>query len=93
MAVFAKVSATKLKFDEHALPAVILLIYTPLGLAVRVAGLNGLDDQPELVANPAKDVNDALLIDGCVTQASKADRCPKLSPIPLCPTGPDLIGK
>lgn len=69
MAVVAEIAALKFEFDVDALPAARSDL--TLGFAIGEARLHGFDGVAEFPGDHAEKKNDALFVDGLVTEAAE----------------------
>ena len=72
MAVFAKLAAGEFELDPHPLPAMV--VYAAFRLAVRISRLDPFDNQAELRADHAEQVDDALFIDRFMLQTAEIEQ-------------------
>ena len=72
MAVLAVIAALELEFDVNALPAFGSDL--ALGLAIGESALNGFDHVAQFLGHHAEEKDDAVFVDGLVTEAAEVDR-------------------
>jgi hypothetical protein len=72
--VVAEVATLKFKLDADALP--LTRIDLPLGLAVGIPSLDGLNVITQFTSHHSEEEDNALLVDRLVTEAPEIERVP-----------------
>jgi hypothetical protein len=85
MAILQKVPAPKLELNANSLPPISAAINTALRLAIRVGGMNRLNNEAQFVAHHAEKKYDTLLVNRGVAKPTEIDRLPELRGFGLRP--------